>query len=113
MENKEELLTFMKILKLDIEFTNQKIDMEKQMKRIATITFIMGLLTLLVVSSITTFNNKSVSMLDVVTISIVTTTIVRQMEDIFSCSKNIDFFTLELQHKEEKLEELNQVLKEM
>lgn len=113
MENKEELLKFMKILKLDIEFTNQKIDMEKQIKRIATITFIMGFLTLLVVSSITIFNNKSVSVIDVVTISIVTTTIVRQMEDIFSCSKNIDFLTLELQHKEEKLEELNQVLKEM
>ena len=46
---KEELLKFKKLLELDIEFTEQKIDLERQIKRTSIITLLMGILTLFVI----------------------------------------------------------------
>ena len=109
---KEELLKFKKLLELDIEFIEQKIDLERQIKRTSIITLLMGILTLFVIVFTSNYS-RNITVYNVIFISIIVTGITTQVGDIVSSSRNIDFFKFEYEHKRNQLKKIIDVLEKI
>lgn len=113
-EHKKKLLSLMKINKLDIEFTEQKIDFEKIMRKMSIQILILGMICLFFYCL--TFNfkkNGSMDFLDIIIICFLVSTLVCQIRNILFSNMNLESLYLELEYKEEKLIKLNQELKRL
>lgn len=109
---KEELLKFKKLLEFDVEFTEQKIYLEKQIKKTSILALLVGILTLVMIVFTSNYS-RNITVYNVIFISIIVTGITTQVGDIVSSSRNIDSFEFEYEHKRNQLKKIIDILEEI